>query len=396
MYSLNPRRLYKIWLSKDPAIFMPEINQERMIELRENNPHAVIALVYDSRLLNEASKKLMQSFCFTHKIQLKDAAKLIELCQDDKELALVGKYEDEVLHINELGNLGAASDFLRMLTPMLQLGIYTDLDVLVAFRDFHRALDIKSPFIFNLEGTPVDLARMRHEVNNDVLAVADLDAAKDVLDKIREAMLTACNGYAISQYFKMMYPETPTKAQVRQLMKEDENLECIVLLSAVLQGDSLRQWRSDIIQLFDDTEIFCKIWIACYGEIVTKEPIKQFITLARAINLDRLTRNPDREAYQELARMDDVEFLNTLLDELKFGMLTQSVTISSGPGSIHAALLDSQIGYRDYCERIKPYSFQSYSMLKIAIIPPEEGDLSWLDDADELKPIDNRSTFNHS
>ncbi|MFA6302440.1 MAG: glycosyltransferase family 88 protein [Legionella sp.] len=132
MYLYDLTRFYKIWFSQNPEVFLGVENELRFIRIRQNNPKAILHLVYSSKCLTEKAISELKSFCAKYSI--------IALAFEDFESKLTDKHDKTVFlqAIAELehfrnntgGNVAAASDNARTLLPIIEeCGIYSDFDV---------------------------------------------------------------------------------------------------------------------------------------------------------------------------------------------------------------------------------------------------------------------------
>lgn len=173
-YFLDTRQLYKIWFSKNPAVALGIENELRLIRFRQDNPHATISLIYSSRCLNPAALLHLQQFCSTHRIQLLDFETEIKgLLTDISDKAIYALAKKEILKTikNEGGNLGAASDCTRTLMPLIQkCGIYSDLDVHLAFQNTPRFVKVKAPVVFPVDTIKLNITSVSY--NTDCIGFA--------------------------------------------------------------------------------------------------------------------------------------------------------------------------------------------------------------------------------
>jgi len=149
-YEFNPHRHVKIWLSKDPLVFMNEQNQLRLVQMRSACPSDEINLIYDSQLLSEKAHHALLAFCPKHDIKAVDVRKIILQCDQDSERQLIKIYEDEISHLDAGGNLAAASDILRWLEPVFRLGTYSDFDVKVSTKALPKTILVFGEMLFNI------------------------------------------------------------------------------------------------------------------------------------------------------------------------------------------------------------------------------------------------------
>ena len=115
-FEYHPHMHVKIWLSRDPSVFMNLENQIRLIDMRQTNPSDVIHLLYDTSLLEEKACRDLVLFCEEQHIIPIDAQQLQTQLHTHEELVLYTSYLDEIRHLDAGGNLGVASDIIRWLT----------------------------------------------------------------------------------------------------------------------------------------------------------------------------------------------------------------------------------------------------------------------------------------
>ncbi len=193
-YLFNPHRHVKIWLSKNPNVFMNLENQMRLIEMRSQNPHDVIHLVFDSSLLNEKAQKNLEKFCQHHQISSVDiqAIQHTELSKEENEL--LDYYHDEIQHLKEGGNLAVASDILRWVKPIYQLGSYTDFDVPVNTQDLPDVCEVKSPILLNIGSLKIGENELILS-NNDFISIVDAKAAEEKIKFVQRNVLKTLRQY---------------------------------------------------------------------------------------------------------------------------------------------------------------------------------------------------------
>lgn len=198
-YFLNTKELYKIWFNKDLDIFLSELNKNRLIDLRKDNPKAQISLLYSAGRLSDNAKNEMQDFLSAYCINAVNFDKIYEEAKNNinvsstelKILTLAKEELDNFAKGNYGGNPAAASDLLRVSKTITEeLGIYSDLDVHLKFDDFPLFLKTETPII--MPGN-----------NNDFLAFScgnncesiSLEAEKKLV-QIQEVIIENYDSYA--------------------------------------------------------------------------------------------------------------------------------------------------------------------------------------------------------
>jgi hypothetical protein len=153
-WPLNTRKLYKVWYSTDPDVFLPLINQIRFIRMREDNPKAQITFIYSARCLNQNALRKLIIFCEKFSINPVNFDELYTILEDDNDL-LFWKYTDtEITHIlnNTGGVTAAASDMTRLNSKIASLyGQYSDFDIVVKFGHLPEIIEVKFPLLVPVE-----------------------------------------------------------------------------------------------------------------------------------------------------------------------------------------------------------------------------------------------------
>lgn len=193
-YNVNLHKHVKIWISADKDVFLPAKNQARLKEMREINPKDTITFFYDGKILSPKALEDLRTFCTQNNIIAKDVRNaLFPQCQTQDKLRMVECYEQEITNLKNGGNLGAASDILRLLT--YPDGNYSDLDVVVDTRDLPPTLVTKQPIILSLGSSrSIDRPNIQFEslvVNNDVILVSNSSETDTIMKKLRENLYKA-------------------------------------------------------------------------------------------------------------------------------------------------------------------------------------------------------------
>jgi hypothetical protein len=228
-YAFNPHNQFKIWLSKNPNVFMNTLNQLRLIRMRYECPNDVIHLVYDSNLLNTQAHLQLQQFCAKHAFIPFDVKNILstDLSEDEKKLLEI--YLDEVNNLNAGGNLAAASDILRWIKPIYRLGTYSDFDVSVKTKYLPEKVKVHTDLIFPASSLGF---------NNDIIAIVDQDSP--IINIIQKKIIKVCTtaptprqrriifsdrfAYDIKQYIKNVTMSTGP-GLIQQALIETNNLD---------------------------------------------------------------------------------------------------------------------------------------------------------------------------
>lgn len=228
-YLLKPHRHLKIWLSKNPDVFMNPENQWRLVQMRAKNPKDVIHLVYSRELLSPQAEEDLKAFC------KKDGHNIIPLAVEDLTRSIANPPEDEkdeagsedenernlyalflreIRSLKEGGNLAAACDILRWLKVIYSLEcVYSDLDVIVDTTGLDETIEVEAPLIlriaslkFPIMGLPGPNDLEAISLNNDTIAVVGHDAlAKQKIKAIQEYIIQAYQNPRVFDKFYSQY-----------------------------------------------------------------------------------------------------------------------------------------------------------------------------------------------
>lgn len=153
-WPLNTRKLYKVWYSTDPDVFLPLINQVRFIRMREDNPKAQITFIYSARCLNQSALQKLIIFCDKFNINPVNFDELYTILEDDIDLLFWKHTDTEITHIlnNTGGVTAAASDKTRLNTKIASLyGQYSDFDIVVKFGHLPEFIEVTFPLLVPVE-----------------------------------------------------------------------------------------------------------------------------------------------------------------------------------------------------------------------------------------------------
>lgn len=212
-YQLHLHRHVRIWLSMDEDIFLNPENRLRLIRMRVDNPTDTITFIYAKQLLSKYAQEKLHAFCKAHNIEPLDIEDLKPNLANDREKELMGYAEEEMRRAknNTAGNLGAASDILRCLSPVCYKGIYSDFDTKIKTADLPESIIVHAPVIATLGSIihDIPMANMEYEYlsfNNDILAFpeVDLESCADELEifsrELQEEKIKAIHEWMISCY----------------------------------------------------------------------------------------------------------------------------------------------------------------------------------------------------
>ncbi|MES2203737.1 MAG: glycosyltransferase family 88 protein [Pseudomonadota bacterium] len=236
LHEFDLQRHVKIWLSKRKDEFMSLTNQLRLIKARVTNPDDQISLVYDGRLLSDEAIASLHQFCQTHNIKPHDMKNLRHLVKTKEEKFLISMYEDEINNLENGGNLAAASDILRILSPVYSLGVYTDFDVAINTNNLGSMIFLKEPVLINC-----GILENQLYYASDIIAVSNSKAGENLMNLLQRTMIAKCTGK-----FSFIKPITS--------IDEDESLDHgqwheKLLLESLHAKFSIRTFRFFIQQL---------------------------------------------------------------------------------------------------------------------------------------------------
>lgn len=158
-YLFDITRYYKIWFSINPDSYLGVEDQLRFIEMRQNNPSATLSFIYSSTCLSPTAIQELNQFCAQHNITPVEFESLKSEMQQPQDQELYACAETEIQQTLEEtgGNMAAASDCTRLLTPVIEkYGIYSDFDVRVSLTQINvERLLLRGPILFTAEYMPI-------------------------------------------------------------------------------------------------------------------------------------------------------------------------------------------------------------------------------------------------
>ncbi len=155
-YTLDMSSHVKIWFSPNLEVFMPELHQWRLRDLRERYPDIKIALIYSEWCLDAQAQKALVTFCCQYRISAysleKDKIFTMMCGREGYQLYTDALAELAAFRLKKGGNLASASDLVRWLIPTLRLGVYSDIDVNITVKSKFRQLQFYSdtPLLLNI------------------------------------------------------------------------------------------------------------------------------------------------------------------------------------------------------------------------------------------------------
>lgn len=267
-YGFNPHRHVKIWLSKNPQKFMSDENQLRLLAMRSKCPGDEIHLIYDSRLLTNDAKQDLLNFCKNNGIQADDIRDLINNAQlDSEEKQLIEIYEDEISHLDAGGNLAAASDVLRWIRPVYQLGTYSDFDVNIKTKDLPDYIPVKSDILLNIGSHQLFAQNELIDVCNDIISITSPDSEK--IKKIQKAIIVNCKPRTIKEL--LSYSHTLEPDVVTYLQQKNPRLI------------TPRQFRANLDNLMNPIIREVKRILECKGHFSELDSPEKYMTFFKKI-----------------------------------------------------------------------------------------------------------------
>lgn len=365
-YSFNPHRHIKIWLSKEKDTFLTLENQKRLIKARYLNPNDEFHFVYDSHLLNQNAQLNLEKFCCKHRLIPHDAHFLKG--ENNLEKTLITYYEKEILHVNNGGNLGAASDILRWISDIYRLGIYTDFDVKIDTQKLPKSMNVQQPVLIGL-GSVQALGKEIIFIHNSILNVVDAYHASPIVQAIQSTMLMRLED---KDLFHTLLSET------HELYAHEYGPLCGDILYDKFYGsqgliferldklrkssDTMIELRQKIHALHKDNQSFChflgntvKTIASCTRRAADSRWMESFST------------HPDSQSLKNLTDKEDEELVTQLREEDHFTLLKSTVTASTGSLALLQGFFSKPITL-NISEKFAAYAFSSYDLDKAFIV----------------------------
>ncbi len=370
MYNFITNRHFKVWLG--PLSLQNEL---RLRNLRALNPESELSLVYDKRLLSGSEEEVILSLCSELGIELFDVeTDIAPNLTTPEELDLLADY-NQAIKTEELGgNLAAASDIIRWLGPVYELGTYSDLDVLIDSKNLPSVIQVKSPLLLNI-GSISQLGVESPSVNNDILAVVDNEAALLRIQQIQRTIHEGCryyeqgeNAFSNIQDAFSKKPIHPNSSFVGRWLTgalpiNDE-------LTYIADGKSIGQVRSEIFSITNDSNSFYEHY-------------------------------PWRWWYYKISSLGSGDKFNSKITEFSSSLLKESVIYTTGPGATLVSISEHPTYPNDFFDKeLAPMSFEYYGLNKhfqsgnglvlhsgykelLQLFSKKRNDLSWLEDGRE-------------
>lgn len=224
-FSLN--RFINIWFSKpgQPPLG-GTLNEYRLISHRLRFPNDELTLVTNLEDFSKNDHEYIQQFCQKHRINLiglnaiQSEIEKSSLHDKKTQLDLLAIARLEITH--ECGNLAAASDIIRTLSPVAKCGIYKDFDMIKLKTSNTR---IPSPLGLLLD------AKFYYDEEEEGLSIEALSNAAFICDESKTSFLKVYRELILARYHRIK--ETIEKLhqekvfniaeyhQARQLMQKE-------------------------------------------------------------------------------------------------------------------------------------------------------------------------------
>ncbi len=144
---LDTTRHVKIWFSTDPDLWTSQINQLRLVRHRAWHPYHTIHLFGYNAILSPNAQNELKTFCSRHNIQYHDINDLKPSGDTERQLLVFANKEIRSAIADTGGCMVTASDILRLFDAILDLGIYSDIDRELDFREVAPRVEVKDILI---------------------------------------------------------------------------------------------------------------------------------------------------------------------------------------------------------------------------------------------------------
>lgn len=367
-YKYNPHKHVKIWLSKDKTSFLNLENQKRLIEMREKNPTDEINFVYDSSLLNEFSKTQLKEYCTENQINSVDIAQFDVNKMTVQEKKLHEYYKDEITHLDEGGNLAVASDILRWISNVYNLGTYSDFDFPIDTTNLPDVVEVKSPLLLNIGSLGVENIELIVS-NNDFIAVVDKNKGQKKIAQIQKQIIHSLTNYQ-SAFIEETTRDLKTKhtflsEQFLGYMHNRAEVEYIKKANYLNQNKiSSRELRKHIKEITTNQTLYLKM-----HKDTPEQSDQDIIKKLRNLQKEQLTFmkwlffHKEYLEIQALLQCNDNDFLKKLMQKEQSLYIKSIVVCTTGPVSICKGLFDKYVFSSKKCDEIvSPVSFHTYKL----------------------------------
>jgi glucosyltransferase Lgt1/2/3 len=367
-YTYNPHRHTKIWLSKNPDVFMNLENQIRLIKMREKNPNDTIHLVYDSELLTKGAIEELNSYCTENRIEPVDVNSFSEELISENEHKLFAFYKDEITHLDEGGNLAVASDILRWLSPLYTKGSYTDFDFPVDTSNLPPQIEVEAPLLLNIGSLKLGKKEFILS-NNDFVAIVDPEAAKEQIDCVHKGFLDRLNVYDtdfVQRTEKKLQDSFFNRNMLKLMRNRSETFYISKSKEIYEQKNTSRALRHYIKEVMSDKNKFLEFNRTTKEESNADIIRKLKDELKKQRNLIKyLFFGKEYAEIKNVLRQDDDTFLHYLMRKERNLYLKSIIVCTTGPIQISNALFnDYVVDIQDFAQYVQPISFNQYNLQK--------------------------------
>ncbi len=376
-YTFNPHRHVKIWLSKNPDIFLNQENQLRLVKMRNKNSDDEIHLLYAKELLSSEAVEQLESFCKKHTIKpvcIEDD--IFPHCSaSESEQNLIRLYQAEVDALGAGGNLAAASDILRWMRPVYQLGIYADFDVSIGTRKLPKSITVEAPILLNIgpliyvNGGQFSTKNLESiALNNDMIAVVGDDSiTHEKIEKIQQAIgkayqsnlvyrewIEKLTGDVLAYHLQMNASPVNAMPVIQELIRRQEQKTTALLDLSVglgLNAPNPIALRKAISE----------------KKIQSTVNFKQSLFELRLLYQAQISApdiNPeDKQRLRGYLAMQNEELIDTLESDYRDRLFLETVVETTGPGRVLLGLFDRvAIDSESFKKEVSPYSFEHYNL----------------------------------
>lgn len=377
-YQYNPHRHVKIWLSNNCTLFMNLENQIRLNKMRVMNASDIIHLIYDSSLLNSKAIQELVHYCKEHRIIAVDAQQLTHLPLSDNERRLFHFYNDEIKNLNQGGNLAVASDILRWLSPIYNLGTYSDFDYPIDTRGLSEAMNVSAPLLLNIGSLKMGSKEFILS-NNDFIAVVNEQAATTLIEKVQANLLNKLEYYdtnfieetekqfhdnVVSRHiirFMKNRPETLYIAKSKDLKKHSAFTNTIKETASSL--NSSRNHRNYIQQIMSNNDSFLRFNKQAQESATDtiqrlKNDLKNHLNLVKYLFF-----NKEYIEIKHILHCNDDELLTYVRNKELNLYLKSIIVCTTGPLEIANALFGNYVlKHHEFINKVQPLSFNHYQL----------------------------------
>lgn len=197
-YHCDLTRHVKIWFTQNPDVPFGELNECRIYDFLECNPHAELSILIDKTLYSENGlekfNQLVESLHAYRDESLRERVQFINLpdiqnqFEEENDRKLLQHARREIAR-KYPGWAAIASDMLRITRPILEFGIYSDFDVSLLLGE-RRDVMLNHCFAFHAQlsqGAEAD--QMKISLSNELFVFID-PKSNPVLDAFQAFILS--------------------------------------------------------------------------------------------------------------------------------------------------------------------------------------------------------------